>query len=509
MLNRKLKLVLLPLDERPCNRLFPQHLFQHDGVELVVPETLGDKKQPADLEKVDQFLLNACRDADGLVLSLDTLLYGGLVPSRIHHKTPEELEPRMDIIRRLKQENPRLLIYGFQVVMRCPDYSSDDEEPDYYEQYGEQIHRAGEVLHRSRLGLCGDQELKVMLEEIDQDKLKDYVDRRSCNLQQNYRALELVEQGVLDALVIPQDDSAAYGYAAMDQQSVRDRIARKGLMRDVLMYPGADEVGLTLLARMLNHMAGRKPKVYVKYAAEGAKSVLPIYEGCSLDTTIRNQLLSAGCQITDSYENADIILAVTAPAERIEEAVQQPSQARGYCVERSLPELVDFVEERVREGRIVTIADNAYGNGGEMLLIRMLNRAHLLDKVAGYAGWNTSANTLGTAIAEGVDAYHFGITQSHQNFLVERYIEDAGYCGMVRARITRILSQYGMNYFDVREQDGVVSAKVRQELERFTREELSSIAPRVELHQVWMPWRRMFEIGLDASIRPQLLAWEA
>lgn len=108
-----------------------------------------------------------------------------------------------------------------------------------------------------------------------------------------------------------------------------------------------------------------------------------------------------------------------------------------------------------------------------------------------------------------MDAYHFGITQSHQNFLVERYIEDAGYCGMVRARITRILSQYGMNYFDVREQDGVVSAKVRQELERFTREELSSIAPRVELHQVWMPWRRMFEIGLDASIRPQLLAWEA
>ena len=36
MLNRKLKLVLLPLDERPCNRLFPQHLFQHDGVELVL-----------------------------------------------------------------------------------------------------------------------------------------------------------------------------------------------------------------------------------------------------------------------------------------------------------------------------------------------------------------------------------------------------------------------------------------------------------------------------------------
>ena len=155
MLNRKLKLVLLPLDERPCNRLFPQHLFRHNGIELVVPEALGNKKQPADLEKVDRFLLEACRDADGLVLSLDTLLYGGLVPSRIHHASPEDLEPRLDIIRKLKQENPNLLIYGFQVIMRCPDYSSDDEEPDYYEQYGEQIHRAGEILHRSRLGLCG------------------------------------------------------------------------------------------------------------------------------------------------------------------------------------------------------------------------------------------------------------------------------------------------------------------------------------------------------------------
>ena len=194
MLNRKLKLVLLPLDERPCNRLFPQHLFRHNGIELVVPEALGNKKQPADLEKVDRFLLEACRDADGLVLSLDTLLYGGLVPSRIHHASPEDLEPRLDIIRKLKQENPNLLIYGFQVIMRCPDYSSDDEEPDYYEQYGEQIHRAGEILHRSRLGLCGDQELKVMLEEIDQDKLKDYVDRRSCNLQLNHRALELVSR---------------------------------------------------------------------------------------------------------------------------------------------------------------------------------------------------------------------------------------------------------------------------------------------------------------------------
>ena len=159
------------------------------------------------------------------------------------------------------------------------------------------------------------------------------------------------------------------------------------------------------------------------------------------------------------------------------------------------------VRTRLPAGRRVLAISDVHGN------LPWLKG--LLDKVAGYAGWNTSANTLGTAIAEGVDAYHFGITQSHQNFLAERYLEDAGYCGLVRARVTRTLSQYGMNYFDVHEQNGIISEKVREELERFARKELSSIAPRVNLQHVWMPWRRMFEVGLDATMCPEPIAREA
>ena len=113
------------------------------------------------------------------------------------------------------------------------------------------------------------------------------------------------------------------------------------------------------------------------------------------------------------------------------------------------------------------------------------------------------------AVAEAVDAYHFGITPSHRDFLVERYIEDAGYCGLVRARVTRVLGQYGVNYFDVLGQESAVSKRIFQELERFIREEMSSIAPRVTLRRVWMPWHRMFEIGLDASLQAQPFAKEA
>ena len=81
------------------------------------------------------------------------LLYGGLVPSRIHCDTEESLQKRLTVLKDIRKRNPEMVIYGFQVVMRCPNYSSSDEEPDYYGIYGAQIHKAGEVLHKDRLGI--------------------------------------------------------------------------------------------------------------------------------------------------------------------------------------------------------------------------------------------------------------------------------------------------------------------------------------------------------------------
>ncbi len=87
----------------------------------------------------------------------------------------------------------------------------------------------------------------------------------------------------------------------------------------VLMYPGADEVELTLLARMLNVLDGRQPKVYVKYTSEMATNIIPLYEGCTLANTVKYHILSAGCLATESYESADIVLFMTAPCRRNEE----------------------------------------------------------------------------------------------------------------------------------------------------------------------------------------------
>ena len=89
------KIVYVPLDERPCNAAFVPKLFDGDPLRIVTLPDMGSKKTPARWEAVRGFLLRECVDADGLVLSMDTLLYGGLLASRLHALDEAEVERRL------------------------------------------------------------------------------------------------------------------------------------------------------------------------------------------------------------------------------------------------------------------------------------------------------------------------------------------------------------------------------------------------------------------------------
>ncbi|MBP3644904.1 MAG: DUF4127 family protein [Clostridia bacterium] len=491
------KLVYLPLDERPCNARFAPMLFNGKSIRVATPSVLGEKKTPASFAELEKFLVEECRDADGLVLSMDMLLYGGLIPSRLHYMTEEEAQARLALVRGLKKANPKLTIYAFQCIMRCPQYSSSDEEPDYYEHYGRELFLLGEAQHRQSLGLsCNDpEELRA---KIPADVLNDFVSRRAFNLKRNLDTLSLVEDGVIDFLIFPQDDSAPYGYTAIDQKQVRTVIAEKKLWLRVYMYPGADELGLTLSTRMALHFAGLRPGVYINYAATTAPTVIPLYEDRSVGESIKYQLLAAGMRIVSSAPEADIILAVNAPASPMREAAAQPVTDREYTVERTLIAFALYVQDCLNEGRIVTIADIAYANGADQELVALLNEMGILDKLQGYAGWNTSSNTLGTSIAMGAHALLEGLTPEHRSFMALRLVEDAGYCGCVRGDVNENeLPQLGLNWFDAGGMRGEVSEIVRDRLNTYVQEKLTSVARHIVIDDVWMPWKRIFEVGLD------------
>ena len=79
-------------------------------------------------------------------------------------------------------------------------------------------------------------ELSELKAKVDPAALKDYLDRRTFNGNFNIRTLDLVEDGTIDFLIIPQDDSAKYGYTAMDQKTVRAKIDEKVLNDRVILY---------------------------------------------------------------------------------------------------------------------------------------------------------------------------------------------------------------------------------------------------------------------------------
>ncbi len=95
-----MKVVYLPLDERPCNREFAKRIASGSDVNIIAPkeEILGDKKRPADSAEIRSFLLENASAADCFIIAVDMLLYGGIVPSRLHNLSYGELSARLSVL---------------------------------------------------------------------------------------------------------------------------------------------------------------------------------------------------------------------------------------------------------------------------------------------------------------------------------------------------------------------------------------------------------------------------
>ena len=147
---KKDSVALLPLDDRPVSYLLPKQIADFSGIDLILPERkhLGDLKKGSDLNYIDQWLgdlVGNSRDCSlTIIISLDNFMYGGLVQSRKHDFTLDDLKSRC---RELSRQFPTM-IYGFSSIMRIPNYNSSEEEKDYWKDYGEKIFRWSELTHK-------------------------------------------------------------------------------------------------------------------------------------------------------------------------------------------------------------------------------------------------------------------------------------------------------------------------------------------------------------------------
>ena len=283
--------------------------------------------------------------------------------------------------------------------MRCPSYSSSDEEPDYYDEYGAEIFRRKYLQDKQhRHGLDGEESARLasLLDAVPPGVLSDFEQRRGFNSSVNMAVAELVKDQVIDFLVIPQDDSSPYGYTALDQKKVLAYIEQQDLSFDIAIYPGADEVGVTLLGRAFNEYNSTVPKVFPFYASTLGPQIIPLYEDRPMNESVKSHIRAVGGCWCDNSQEADLILAINAPGKIMQEAAQQGNKDLTYSSGRNLQDFALRIRDYLAAGKKVVVADSAFANGGDLELIRFLNKLGVLGKLASYKGWNTNCNTLGT-----------------------------------------------------------------------------------------------------------------
>src|SRR5690625_2393803 len=500
-----MQVLYVPIDERPRNTLVVKRIAQTaHNIELLTPpnECYGDKKTPADAEMMWTWINKHAEDCDALILSLDMIIYGGLLPSRIHYLNEEDALKWINRLRELREKNPKLPIYASNLIMRTPRYSSSDEEPDYYEDWGREIFLQAYLEDKNRQNKLSDEEqseLNAIKNILPEHFVRDYEVRRKFNLQVNRYILELVLEGVISLLVIPQDDSSEYGYTAMDQREIHHKLEELRLVNDVLIYPGADEVGATLLSRVYNDVKGHRPKVYPIWSSPMGPNLIPLYEDRPFAASMKEHIYAAGCRLTETPDDADLILAYNVPGKVMQESWEQSKKDITYSSFRNMTVFVDQIKGFIEQGKDVVIADSAYANGGDKELITLMDEEQILEKVLSYKGWNTNCNTLGTTISQGVIGHNGDLHKIQEN-IVYHLLDDFFYQAEVRMTMTSdYLPTFNLNYFNLNDKEQMVNQERDKLLIALFQEHIRHSFRNMKFlrMETYAPWNRMFECGIN------------
>ena len=132
------KIAFVPIDNRPITYLLTEQITSiNNNLKLFMPkrELLGGLVDVSSIDAILDWLKNL-EAVNLIVLSLDTIAYGGLVSSRRCTETYDEIKSRIlklkEILKIKKKENPNLKIYATSSIMRISNNNINEEEKEYW-----------------------------------------------------------------------------------------------------------------------------------------------------------------------------------------------------------------------------------------------------------------------------------------------------------------------------------------------------------------------------------------
>lgn len=485
-------LILVPLDNRPVTYLLPEQILRLAGVSCSLPprSLLGSLNTEAQIDVLNTWLQNKLseRPESPLILCMDTLAYGGLVNSRRSVTCEASILEQIKILELWKARFPHRKILAQSSILRVSDNYDNTEEKEYWARFGRDIFQWSEILHKVSKGLPVPAEVIQSTEAcIPLDIRKDYLSMRRRNFKINTKLVEYVEKEVLDFLILSQDDSGAYGLNVLERDKLLQQAQQAGIQNKVVSYPGSDETLLTLITRTLIDSCPNKPAAAILFNDSQGKAITCLYEGQSLENSIKGQISAAGLIETSNTDEADFIVLVHSPI--------NTNQGDHIHIQGLVDRRRVFSEDAVRKtissletiDRPVVIVDAVYANGADPVLVdTLLGRPELLQKLHGYAGWNTTGNSTGCALAMGAAAWfaqqnRYPYQSYLKSLLFIRLADDWAYQTIVRQNMSASPSS------------AELSQGMAPHLERIARALEFTPGP----VRVSSPWNRKFEVEVQ------------
>lgn len=491
-----MQFALIPLDNRPVTYLLPQQICRVAGLSVIAAprDLLGSLTSPSRPGGLSEWIAETIKNhaPQKLIVCLDSLIYGGLINSRRGEESDGEVSGKLKEIADWKRlQSSPMSVYAQSSIMRISDNYDNTEEKKYWSRYGREIFQWSEMLHKNAYGTkLPSGALSLAESRIEPAVREDYLRTRRRNFKANMQLLDYVKSSAIDFLVFSQDDSGEFGLNKLEQEKLLRAALDGGIARKVMSYAGSDETILTLVTRALLESAARRPRVSIQYSSHYGSRNQSRYEGQTIGDSVEKHTHAAGLHLineNDGSEDFQILIHCAEPVQGDHIFLAGQTDLRQINTNAAVKRCIEILENAQLP---VVLCDLAYANGGDPTLIdELLKRPDLLAKLWSYAGWNTSGNSLGSAIALGVARWYSRVQgeseQSNKAFretMLIRLADDWAYQTQVRPQLNG---------------SAVPDSQLAELMKPYLNQISSSTGWQIPAVRVCLPWQRTFEIEIS------------
>lgn len=494
--------LLIPLDSRPVCTVMPQKMGLLAGTNVILPPIgfLDNYTRPARRENLYLWLHDNLKNHNYAVISSDLLIHGGLINSRLALGKTAEQNHFLSTLQNTAISAPHTKCSVFSIIPRL--LVSDHILPDRWYQWQLMNYAKLKDMTETFNDPYYTEKLLETEKKIPPEVLSKYLSLYKNNDSFNKNLLTLSYSNIYT--VIGQDDGSSFGLP--NRNTNHAKMYAHNLPEAHITY-GADEIAAIILAR--NYLQKRQavPKIYLQYANPQTEFLYMPFMAASVGETLRDKIALLGAKQTNNLQSADIILYINCGNDKF------------YPDEKNVAELKKLLQSS-KQLALLDLAANY--DTRELLMPLLLADDFPLNKLSAYAGWNTFSNSAGTVLAQAVifserrkelpSEQLSAFYAQNLSFICERLLDDYIYQKEYGSALKNLLNLHNYDAYNLSAEGQSFADNVTQQyMNRKAAELLHYNLGRTPFYQdadneyyltnlqadIYFPWNRVFEIGLD------------